>query len=201
MRRTIRLALTATAVLLCGRGTFAQQHHQDSGRYTPRGADHHTRRYSDRHSDPHAVRPYRRPTYVFGARQYTNELALQLKNQANAVCWEIHSRYHDHPRYGEIYGEMYKILQDAKHVHELAHSADVHSGAVDHIANDLHNIDKLFHHVQEAARPWMAGSAHHGSGLAAKMGYFEETLHHMMKDYGVKSRIVPNDGRPMPVQR
>lgn len=161
--------------------------------------------YSRRHS----------PTvYAFGARSHLDELAVQLKNQANDVCWEMYRHYQHNHDFRETYREMYQVLQDAKHIHDLAHEDAHHNwggqGHEDHIARDLHDMDRLFHHIEDDVEHWDAGRGgydpyhhrdhyfrgHYGGDLHAKLHRFETTLHHLMRDYGVRSRV--GEYRPAP---
>ena len=130
----------------------------------------------------------RRSQYEFGARRHMDTLADRLQREANAVCWEMYYNYQHEPDYRTTYREMYKVLQDTIHIHDLAHD-DAHRGTgnEDHIAEDLHDIDKLFHHVEDDIRLWSSRNRYHHHDLGHKMERLETTLHHLMKDYGVRS--------------
>lgn len=92
------------------------------------------------------------------------------------------------------------MLQDAKHIHDLVHAhAYRRFHDVDHIAADLHEIDSLFHHIEDDIVGWQPSfvSYHHRrvhGDLFTRIEQMEETLHHLMEDYGVTSNI--NAGAP-----
>ena len=159
---------------------------------------------------------------TFAARRHIDVFADRLLHDANQVCWEMY-RHNGHNRgFSETYREMYRAMKDAQHIHDLVHEG-AHRGRhdVDHIASDLHEIDKLFHHIEGDIRGWTSSyRGHYGHGdyghdnyghavhgrnfgdeLTRKMRYFEQTLHHLMADYGVKSRLVeqePTSAPPLP---
>jgi hypothetical protein len=188
MKTTIGfLVLTATALS----GIASAQHpdeHNHHGFY-----DYSTRRYYD---------------YAYGSRSHLERMANQLWNAANAVCWEAHNNYRHEHGYHETYAEMYKMLKDSEHLKRLIHDAEYHptAGITDHIASDLHELDELMHHVQDDVRRWQRDLHHHydryhsdhnhsvdrvyGRGdINDKLYRLEHTVHHLMEDYGVKSRI------------
>ena len=130
-----------------------------------------------------------RARYTFGARRHLDILADRLQREANAVCWEMYYNYQREPGYRTTYREMYKILEDSVHIHNLAHDDAHHeTDNEDHIAEDLHDIDRLFHHVEDDIRHWSSRNRYHRHDLAYKMERLEITLHHLMDDYGVRSK-------------
>ncbi len=151
---------------------------------------------------PRAGQAPRVQVYTFGARDHLDELAVQLERQANAICLEMYHNYQGNRGYRETYREMYKVLQDAKHIHELVHDRYHRNqrGGEDHIARDLHEMDDLFHHIEEDIARWTPDHGHHhdhfhrggrqqGQRLHRLVDEFSQTLHHMMEDYGVRSRL------------
>ncbi len=158
-----------------------------------------------------------RIVYKFGAKMHLDTLVVRLHDQANEVCWEMYLNHQHEASFRATYAEMYKILQDLKHIHELSHEDAVHNhgpGNEDHIAHDLHDVDQLFHHIEEDIASWGVLNHwdhnpyhRHGSRLDLKMKMFEQTLHHLMRDYGVTSRVgvkqgappLPNQGAPAPL--
>jgi hypothetical protein len=146
---------------------------------------------------------------TFAARRHMDVLADRMWKDANQVCWEMYRHYGHNRGFRETYREMYRAMKDAQHIHDLVHDG-AHRGRhdVDHIASDLHEIDRLFHHIEGDIRGWSSsyrghyghgayGHAVHGQNFAdeltRKMRYFEQTLHHLMADYGVKSQLVEQE--------
>lgn len=132
-------------------------------------------------------------TYRFGGRQHLDTLAAGLYEHANKICWEMHNRYEGNIEFDEAYAAMYKILQDTKHVYSLIRRDVTVGEDKDHIAADLHEMDALFHHIEYNVSTWRPTRTfnYHSSNapLALKMKQFEQTLHQLMDDYGVRSRI------------
>jgi len=149
--------------------------------------------------------------YTFAARRHLDVLAYRLWTDSVDVCWEMYRHYGHNPGFGETYREMYRLTKDAEHIHDLVHEGyQFGRHDVDHIASDLNEIDALFHHIQDDVRAWSpsyhgrySGHDDHfghyvhgrgfGDGLTRKMRYLEQTLHHLMADYGVRSQLI--DGR------
>ena len=144
-------------------------------------------------------------TSTFGSRRHLDRLADQLRKQANDITWEMYRSYQHNPEFVETYNEMYKLLGDAQHIHDLIHDAAYRHGHhdVDHIADDLHEFDALFHHIEDDIEHWAPtyNSRHfvhaHGN-LHSKMEHMEETLHHLMDDYGVRSNVTTQTPPPAP---
>ncbi|MCA8997020.1 MAG: hypothetical protein KDA80_08540 [Planctomycetaceae bacterium] len=140
----------------------------------------------------------------FGGRHHLDDLAYEMKLQANDVAWEMYRRYQHNPGFSATYAEMHELLRDANHIHDLVHaSAHHHFHDVDHIAADLHEIDQLFHHIEDDIVGWRPSfhSHHHHAAhgdLFTKMERLEDTLHHLMEDYGVHSRITETTAPPAP---
>ena len=114
----------------------------------------------------------------------------------------MHDDYQHEREFRETYREMYTLLQDAIHIHDLAHD-DAHRGTdnEEHIAEDLHHMDKLFHHVEEDIEHWSSRNRYHSHDLAYRMERFEITLHHLMNDYGVRSKLpAPKPSGPPALQ-
>lgn len=135
-------------------------------------------------------------TFVFGARTHTGALAIQLREQANSMCLEAYHNYRNNPAFTEIYRDMYKILTDAEHIIDLTNDYHQDHHDVDHIASDLYEIDQLFHKVESGVKYWRANNPYHAH-LPEKMEAVEDTIHHLMEDYGVKSKI-GNGNVPVP---
>lgn len=162
-----------------------------------------------------------RSRYTFAARRHLDELAYRLWQDANDVCWEMYRHYRHNPGFRVTYREMYRLMTDARHIHDLVHEG-YHFGRhdVDHIARDLHDADRLFHHIEDDIRGWTSSSrgyhhygGHYGHGydyghdvhgpgyrdeLTRKVRYLEQTLHHLMSDYGVRSRLGDDRSSPAP---
>ena len=161
-------------------------------------------RYRDRTSRRDRERVARRvETYVFGERGHIPSLAADLYEQANAVCWEMYRNYHHNHDYRVTYREMYQVRTAARHIQKLTRENYYRTRhRDDHIEHDLYEIDDWLHHVQRYVRDWEPD--HRFGNLHVKMDRLEDTLHHLMKDYGIKSRIkqaVRRESRVGPYRR
>jgi hypothetical protein len=188
MRRLVTQIAAIACCLACGSSAFAQ--------------------FQDRQTDRFQSRAERRlETYVFGEKAHVPRLTSNLYKQANVICWEMYRHYNHNQDYKTIYREMYEIRKAAIHIQGLVkedYYRRTHSD--DHIVRDLHEMDKWFHHVETDVHDWRPDVARTSPGgdLHAKMGRLKETLHHVMKDYGMKSKIeqtVRRNTRDDPFQR
>jgi len=136
------------------------------------------------------------PSTTFGSRAHLDNYADLLQKQANSVAWDMYRNYQGNPGFEETYKEVYELLDATKHVHALIHDATYVHGVhdVDHIAQDLHQMDQLFHHIEDDIANWVPTHASyhfaraHGD-LHSRVEAMEETLHHLMEDYGVNSNL------------
>jgi hypothetical protein len=158
---------------------------------------------NDYYYTPAAVRvPGRRPIaprpvkLVFGANRYIDELAERIESLANELCLDLHHNYRHNPRYKEIYGEAYQLLQTAKFVH-----AKEHWGDREGLRRSVTRLDELFHHVQQDVVALERREARRIGvhGLEGKTEEMEALIHHMMYDQGIKPRHDrDNHDRPGP---
>ncbi|MGC1275447.1 MAG: hypothetical protein WBC44_17200 [Planctomycetaceae bacterium] len=132
---------------------------------------------------------------TYGGYSHVDDLAVQLEEQANLMCLEMHYNYQHNPGYRETYREAYEILTTAKYIHGLEHA-----GNRDRIRQAVLELDPLFHHVQEDVRHWTRHDHRPlgGGSLKIKMVAVEETLHHLMNDVGAKSEYGDDAGETAP---
>lgn len=131
----------------------------------------------------------------YGSRSHLDALSADLKHRANALCWEMYENYKENPNWRDTYRAAYKLLQDAKEIYMLVYNNEYKKAGdpgVDRIAHDLADIDQLFHVVEEGVENWKPTRASpHGGANRGKLSTIledlEETLHHLMADYGVTS--------------
>ena len=173
MRRIVTQIAAVACCVACGSSALAQ--------------------YQDRQIDRFRSRAERRvEAYVFGEKAHIPRLTSNLYEQANVICWEMYRHYDHNQDYKTVNREMYEIRKAAKHIQNLVKQDDyrrTHSD--DHIVRDLHEMDKWFHHVEADVHDWLPDTPRTSPGgdLHAKMDRLKQTLHHVMKDYGVKSKI------------
>lgn len=169
--------------------------HQDHYRYVVPPAARHGAYYTYENGyyyTPPAVRRQGQPPAAprpvnmeFGASKHLVELAERIEALANELCLDLYHNYRHNPRFNEVYGEAYQLLQAAKFVHNLEHQGDREG-----IRRTATKIDDLFHHVQEE----VVGLERQENrrvgqlGLEAKTEELQALIHHMMYDQGVKPK-------------
>ena len=190
-------AVCTASIVLTSAGAQAQSWH-GGGHYDYRPG--HSHGYHSGHSTyypgtsyaqpgyenhPYDHQNYERTEYSFGGFGHIDDLAMSLEQQANLLCWELHYNYQHNPGYRPTYREAYEMLQSAKFIHGLEHARNR-----DRIREEVVRLDSLFHHIQRDVAHW---TGHHHrrvgrGGLTGKLEVFEETLHHLMDEVGVRSQ-------------
>jgi hypothetical protein len=105
----------------------------------------------------------------------------------------MYRHYHHNRDYRTVYREMFEVRKAAKHIKTLVKENYYRRqhGDDDHIVRDLHEMDRWFHHVQNDVRNWVPDNprTYPGRTIQVMMDELELDIHHLMDDYGVKSRI------------
>ncbi len=192
---------TAASVLLLGTAGFAEDDYFDVHPHVGQIIEHPPRRAR--------ISPNRRLAYdysqtvTFGGRTHLDALSADLKYRANAICWEMYRNYRTNPGFRPTYRAAFEMLQEAKHIYRLVYNDEYHLRSPrqkDHIAADLAQINALFHQIEQNIANWRADfeNPYHPGNLHNMVEDFEQTLHHVMQDYGVKSNVVPIQEPPIP---
>jgi hypothetical protein len=203
-RSTLLGAVCTASVALAGATAQAQHwyepgYHHDSHFDSHGGGHTYGPRYYGRGYDDHSFMhqhgfPEQRVEYRFGGFSHVDDLAYSLEKQANLLCWELYYNYQHNPGYRETYREVYEMAQVAKFIHGLEHARNRQR-----LKEEALRMDSLFHHIERDMASW---TAHHHrrvgqGGLTSKLEVFEETLHHLMDDVGVRSPAALDSGRDL----
>lgn len=123
------------------------------------------------------------------------DLAGRLDAAVNLLCLDMHYNYRHNPRFAQIYGEAYGVLQAAKFIHGKEHQGDQ-----DTIRRRMTEVDRLFHHVQGEVAGWTREPVKPigPETLQAKAAGVEAILHHLCFDVGVKPHEQPAEVAPPP---
>ncbi|MFK7817947.1 MAG: hypothetical protein AB8G99_04470 [Planctomycetaceae bacterium] len=124
--------------------------------------------------------------YVFGKRRHLDELADRLNRRARNVLTEMQPYRHEW-KYRAAYRRMYDIYRDTQHIQTLVRQSAYGRtyASADQLARDLHHIDQLWHDSE-----FDLNHLAFGVGMMQRRKQFGATLHHLMDDYGVRSRLV-----------
>ncbi|MDA0834144.1 MAG: hypothetical protein O2955_07265 [Planctomycetota bacterium] len=131
----------------------------------------------------------------FGSRSHVDQLAAQLYRESNDICWEMHRHYRDNRGFTSVYRDIYTIKETAKKLDFLVRGhRSVHPRIDDRIAHELYVLDQQFHDFKADVRNWRPDSYYiPRTALHIEIAECEQTLHHLMDDYGVKSRHTGSD--------
>lgn len=148
-------------------------------------------------------------SYEYGKRAHVERIANHLAGQANALCWNAHRNYGGNRDFRVTYKEMYNLITGATHITKLIkeryHSTHHES---DHIVRDLHAMDKLIDHLRSDVRYWVRNEAAgdptasaprpgENESILVQLARLEDTLHHLMRDYGANpaNRVITSRPR------
>lgn len=147
----------------------------------------------------------------FGSFKHYEELATRLAAIANELCLDLHHNHRRNPKFGEIYREAYKVLQDAKYVHGSEHRGDRKA-----LQAAIGPLDELFHHVRGEISDWKSEEVRRVGSASppARLEEMEALIHHLMFDAGIKHQEAeiapppapeiappPSDALPLPPPR
>lgn len=109
------------------------------------------------------------------------DVAHALRDQAALVCHELNDHFRHTPQYRHLYKDVYEMYSLAGHVHKTTHRrAGLH-----HIKNDLRQLDKAFHHVEEVLAEFKhSESRRRGQHVSIGKGSFQIRI----GSYGVDKR-------------
>ena len=130
--------------------------------------------------------------YGFGKKVHIETLANDLNKQSKAICWELHRYYQQNRNFDDTYKRMFDIYQGSERIATLAKEGYYRTQhADDQLARDLHHLDMTFDRIDAELRTWRANRRDNSRGrdLAAMMEECEDTLDHLMDDYGVHSNF------------
>jgi hypothetical protein len=99
----------------------------------------------------------------------------------------MNRNYNENRNYRRTYEKAYQILQNTKHMREMAKSDRRNIRKDDEFERDLRNSDNLFHEIETETVSWRPDSRRRGGDLPQTLNRFESALHHSMRDYGVSS--------------
>ncbi len=182
--KTIIIPAMCLAGLLSVTTTASAQHYSHyHNQYTPSHGHNHVQNGYTYNAQSSYYLPPQLQNISFGAFSHVDELANRLELLSNELCLDLYYNYSHNPGFDETYREAYEILEVARYIHAAEHHHDR-----DAIASRLQGLDDLFHHVEDDVSGW---SRYHrrqvgNLGILTKMELMESSLHHLMKDVGVK---------------
>jgi hypothetical protein len=134
----------------------------------------------------------------FGKRAHVEALANRLEKQSSAICLEMHRYYQRNANFKANYKSMYEIYQGANRIAELANNGSYRRPqSEEKLARDLHQLDRAFDRIDAEVRTWRPSRRDNSRGrdLAGLMDECEDTLDHLMDDYGVRSKVRKGNSR------
>jgi len=124
------------------------------------------------------------PAAKAGSFEHIDELAGELQGFSSKLSREFRDHYRHTPQYRHLTADARKLRTLANHIHEVAHE-----GNLEHLHDDLHDLEELLHHVDGLVDE-IEHEAEHGGGhthgdtrhVRRILKDMDGTLHHMLED-------------------
>ena len=121
---------------------------------------------------------------------HVDRLATKLQGQSRELYNEFRLHYRHSTHYRHLMSDAAKIYNESKHIHDV-----VHRGGLNHLAQDLKDIDRAYHHLEGLVRH-IERDARRGIGhvdgrtghVKRQMRQMKDTIHHLREDVGRSSR-------------
>jgi hypothetical protein len=138
--------------------------------------------------------------------EHVDRLAIELQSQSSQLYREFRTHYSHAAHSQHLMSDAAALYRQARHLHDVAHT-----GNINHMARDLAEMDRLFHHLERLVREinFDAHDDHFGHGghvhgdtrhVRRLMNDLEDTLHHLSDDINELRRnrpvYVPYNNRP-----
>ena len=164
---------------------------EDNSKYVlPHYDDNHTGTYWNRDGKyyyrPQTQTRYRTQSQVeemrFGGRRHMDDLAERLEALVNETCLELHYNYGHNRDFKQTYADAYRILDDAKWVHNRGNY-----GNSSEMRRRLMRMDEQIHKVQDSVRGWNSSNrrSYGDVSLRSRLRLVEASIHHLMYDAGI----------------
>jgi len=126
--------------------------------------------------------------------EHVDRLAVEVRERANLVCWELFGTCRGRPGYDQIYRDAKEVWSIAGHIHDLVHN----SGNLGRVQRNAVELDQMLAKVRMQIAAWGDTNQFHGPFpgqtfvLQQKLAGLEQAVQHLMSDVGVPRQM------PMP---
>jgi len=121
--------------------------------------------------------------------RHLDRIAVRIVKNSEALFREFRIHYRHSSEYRHLIDDVKELRSHAIHIHDVAH----HRGSLAHLASDVREMDRLFHHLENVVER-VEHNSHHGyhSGhvhgrtnhVASLLHAIESDLHHLGEDVG-----------------
>jgi hypothetical protein len=134
--------------------------------------------------------------------EHVDRLAVEVRERANLVCWELFGTCRGRPGYDQIYRDAKEVWSIAGHIHDLVHN----SANLSRIQRNAVELDQMLAKVRMQIAAWGDTNQFHGPFpgqtfvLQQKLAGLEQAVQHLMGDVGVPRQMpgsVALGGQPM----
>ena len=119
--------------------------------------------------------------------RHLDRIALRITKNTEALFREFRYHYRHTSEYRHLISDARELRSHALHIHDVAH----HRGSLCHLARDVRDMDRLFHHLENVVErversshcEYHSGHIHgNTSHVARLMHAIEDDLHHLGED-------------------
>lgn len=123
--------------------------------------------------------------------EHVDQLAIEVRERANLVCWELYGTCRARPAYDQVYRDAKEVWSTAGHIRNLV----LNSGNQSKIQREAVEMDQLLTKIRMHINTW--GNHGHAHGctfeLKQKLAALDYAVKHLMEDVGAQPQM------PMPI--
>ncbi len=124
--------------------------------------------------------------------EHVDQLAIEVRERANLVCWELFGTCRARPAYDQVYRDAKEVWSTAGHIRNLV----LNSGNQSKIQRDALEMDQLLTKIRMQINTW--GNHGHAHGctfeLKQKLAALDYAVKHLMEDVGAQAQPMPMPG-------
>jgi hypothetical protein len=121
--------------------------------------------------------------------EHVDQLAIEVRERANSVCWELFGTCRARPAYDQVYRDAKEVWSTAGHIRNLV----LNSGNQSKIQREALEMDQLLTKIRMQINTW--GNHGHAHGctfeLKQKLAALDYAVKHLMEDVGAQAQPMP----------
>jgi hypothetical protein len=125
--------------------------------------------------------------------EHVDRLAIEVRERANLVCWELYGTCRARPAYDQVYRDAKEVWSIAGHIHDLVHNS-ANQGRIQRNAMEM---EQLLTKIRMQIDTWGAHGHAHGCtfALKQKLAALDNAVKHLLSDVGAPTQM----SMPVPV--
>lgn len=119
--------------------------------------------------------------------EHVDRLAVEVRERANFVCWELYGTCRAQPAYDQVYRDAKEVWSIAGHIHDLVHNS-ANQGRIQRNAVEM---DQLLTKIRMQISTWGNHGHPHGCTfeLKQKLAALDYAVKHLLEDVGAQPQM------------